>query len=103
MNLAIRYLDKCSAIQRKGDKMKSDEMKMKKYEILVKDIDTYLGRTGLSRDTISPLEFLLDKPKDNKWLEGIFDNTFLNRGVGVLCAETCIDLFDIEILNYYDC
>lgn len=114
MNLAIRYLDKCSVIQRKGDKMKSDEMKLKKYEILVKDIDTYLGRTGLSGEMrteiiknvegedesitvpISPLEFLLDKPKDNKWLEGIFDNTFLKRGVGMMSIDTCINLIDIE-------
>ena len=28
--------------------MKSDEMKMKKFEMLVRDIDEYLGRTGIS-------------------------------------------------------
>lgn len=93
--------------------MKSEEMKRKKFEILVKDIDEYLGRTGVSDsyrvigdmeenyELISPLEFFIEKNEKNHWLTTIFNNTFIKRGVAFNYVETgtCVELADIEKNN----
>lgn len=89
--------------------MKSAEMKMKKFEMLVRDIDDYLGRTGISgyrdvttmiegeeevidRVPISPLEFIIDNDKKNEYLSMIYKNTFKKRGVGLVGGDYCYGL-----------
>lgn len=89
--------------------MKSDEMKMKKFEMLVRDIDEYLGRTGISgyknvstvsedgeetvyQEPISPLEFIIDNDKKNEYLNIIYRNTFKKRGVGIIGSDKCYEL-----------
>mgnify|MGYP004638636861 CR=1 FL=1 len=88
--------------------MKSDDMKMKKFEMLIRDIDEYLGGTGIygkrkvSRMTeegdeiteyvpISPLEFLIDNDGKSEYLNLIYKNSFSKR-----YGRNCIDLAEIE-------
>ncbi len=76
--------------------MKSEDMKMKKFEMLVKDIDDYLGSTGIwglkeitkidenSEEKteivpISPLEYIFDDEEKNEYINIIYKNTFKNR------------------------
>ena len=98
--------------------MKSAEMKMKKFEMLVRDIDDYLGRTGIFvyvdrevstvsedgketvyKEPISPLEFIIDNDKKNEYLNIIYRNTFKNRGVGIVDLDYCRELGEIEKQN----
>ena len=96
--------------------MKSDEMKMKKFEMLVRDIDDYLGRTGIYgykcvstvsedgeetfyEEPISPLEFIIDNDEKNEYLNIIYRNTFKNRGVGKRGSYSCHQLENIEKQN----
>lgn len=93
--------------------MKSDDMKMKKFEILIRDIDEYLGRTGISgyrdvtamiegeeevidRVPISPLEFLIDNDGKSEYLNLIYKNSFNKRGVGIIGNDKCCALDRIE-------
>lgn len=69
--------------------MKSEEMKRKKFEILVKDIDEYLGRTKTYKDgDIFPLDFFIEKSENNQWLISILNNTFthLERSKQMDCS-----------------
>ena len=92
--------------------MKSDDMKIKKFEMLIRDIDEYLGGTGIcgkrevSRMTeegdeiieyvpISPLEFLIDNDGKSEYLNLIYKNSFSKRYGSVRCSN-CIDLAKIE-------
>lgn len=66
--------------------MKSEEMKRKKFEMLVRDIDEYLGATGVpywrregEGAVISPVEFFIERNEENHWLATIFNNTFIKR------------------------
>lgn len=99
--------------------MKSAEMKMKKFEILIRDIDEYLGKTGIygyktvskvlengdeitEKVYISPLEYILDinekTNENNKYLKIIYDNCFQHRGLGY-GSDKCFELERIEIDN----
>lgn len=69
--------------------MKSEDMKIKKFEILVRDIDKYLGGTCLYRiiedeDEEHVFNFFFDRNKNNPWIEGLFNNTF-TEGRPLLC------------------
>lgn len=99
--------------------MKSDEMKMKKFEMLVRDIDDYLGKTGFSgyrgvstvsedgeetvyEEPISPLEFIIDNDKKNEYLNIIYRNTFKNRGVGIRGSYYCHEFYEIDITKFIE-
>ena len=103
--------------------MKSDDMKIKKFEMLIRDIDEYLGRTGISGDRevsrmteegdeiieyvpISPLEFLIENDGKSEYLNLIYKNSFRKRGVGILGSDKCIWLDQIEkqdITKFIEC
>lgn len=95
--------------------MKSEDMKMKKFEMLVKDIDDYLGctgiRTGLKEITkidenseektevvdISPLEYIFDDEEKNEYINIIYRNTFKNKMRSVFCNRYYdLDLHEID-------
>ncbi len=95
--------------------MKSEDMKMKKFEMLVKDIDDYLGSTGISGDKeitktdengeeitetvpISPLEFILDDEEKNEYINIIYKNTFKNRMHGnTMFLDACVHHYDLDL------
>lgn len=98
--------------------MKSDDMKIKKFEMLIRDIDEYLGYTEIwgirevSRMTeegdeiiedmpISPLEFLIENDGKSEYLNLIYKNSFRKRG-----SHMCIWLDQIEkqdITKFIEC
>lgn len=102
--------------------MKSDDMKIKKFEMLIRDIDEYLGGTGVygarevSRMTeeggeiieyvpISPLEFLIDNDGKSEYLNLIYKNSFSKRS-GIFSRTDCINLVKIEkqdITKFIEC
>ena len=102
--------------------MKSDDMKIKKFEMLIRDIDEYLGGTGVygarevSRMTeeggeiieyvpISPLEFLIDNDGKSEYLNLIYKNSFSKRS-GTGFRTGCINLIKIEkqdITKFIEC
>ena len=93
--------------------MKSEDMKMKKFEMLVKDIDDYLGSTAISGEKeitkidenseekteivpISPLEFIFDDEEKNEYINIIYKNTFKNR-TNNLWSGLCERSYDLEL------
>ncbi len=90
--------------------MKSEEMKMKKFEMLIRDIDEYLGVTSICGEKrvskiseegekieekvpISPIEFFLDNGGKNEYINLIYKNSFHIRTSSVY---PCINLENIE-------
>ena len=77
--------------------MKSEEMKMKKFEMLICDIERYFGDTGYGGwkhvnnevEKMSPFEFLLDNDGENEYVNLIYKNTF--KFQGACCAIDCTD------------
>lgn len=90
--------------------MNNEDMRMQKFAIVVKDLEKYLGSTGISSkgskgvnteedhvlEDINPLEFFIDKSEGNVYKKIVFDNTFKARGVGLLGRSFCFELDDVD-------
>ena len=71
--------------------MKSEDMKMEKFKIWVRDIDNYLGASRLCSNASrivdgveygdgNPLLYLLDEEDKGLWFDSILNNSFCDHG-----------------------
>lgn len=93
--------------------MKSAEMKLKKFEMLIRDIDEYLGSTGIIKDVyiekdentsgnnsqknedkrkFSPIELFIESNTKSEYLNIILKNSFRTS----CCCPVC----DFKLRNY---
>lgn len=76
--------------------MKSEDMKMEKFKILISDIDDYLWGTSVIYHE-HPLLYLIDEKSKESWLECILENSYQ-----IIFAPNCslhINLCEIEKNN----
>lgn len=52
--------------------MKSEDMKIKKFEMLIRDIDEYLGNNPMNFSKV--LELFINRNPQNVWMESVFNN-----------------------------
>lgn len=110
--------------------MKSTEMKLKKFEMLIRDIDEYLGDSGIVRDVciekdentsgnnsqknnedkikFSPIELFIESNTKSEYLNIILKNSFRNL-IGIGCfnlsnyVKQDVNLFIEEIRKCNKC
>lgn len=58
--------------------MKSEDMKIKKFEMLIRDVDEYLGRCPINNSKV--LELFINRNPQNVWMESVFNNSFSDSG-----------------------
>lgn len=65
--------------------MKSEDMKIKKFEMLIRDIDEYLGRCPINNSKV--LEVFINRNPQNVWMESVFNNSFSDSGESSGCQS----------------
>ena len=68
------------------NKIKSEDVKIKKFQILIRDVVVYLGGTYMFLDKI--IECFVDRNPQNIWLESLFNNA-LNFCISFKLLEKC--------------